>query len=210
MRPFGQHEAVRRGCQHDPAPQVGEELELEGRVAAGYRNHRATETFAAVVEAQATGEQAVAVAVVEDVLGAGAGQCQCPCVHLGPDRQVVWGVDDDGRLSAGPGTGVEAGRFRHGDGDHAQRVLVTQVLLDGERQRAEVLDRGDGGRVDGGQTVLPEGVAAAGEAGHEGGQALALEGVFLRRGQADHVNRVEGSAEHPRILDPGRIWDPEE
>ncbi len=44
----------------------------------------------------------------------------------------------------------------------------------------------------------------------EGGQALALEGVFLRRGQADHVNRVEGSAEHPRILDPGRIWDPEE
>ena len=76
---------------------------------------------------------------------------------------------------------MEADGVVEGLDEHARRVGVAQVLLDGERQVAEGVERADVGRVDAGEAFGPERVAAACEAADEVAEPVGLEGGLLGR-----------------------------
>ena len=166
---------------------------MEGGVPPRYRHDRRAEPFTAVVEAEPPGEQAVAVAVVEDVAGFHAGQGQGSSVAFRPEGQVGAGVGDDGRLPAGARAGMEADHLVDRDGDHSQGVGVSEVLFGGERKAPDVDDRGDGLRVDIGQLLSPRLVGALGQAADQGGQAVGLKTGLLFGTRTDDVDRPVGS-----------------
>src|SRR6185312_4124875 len=56
----------------------------------------------------------------------------------GPGPQVVAGVADDGGPAGGAGGGVQSGDPLPGYGEHAERVVVAQFRLAGEREAGQV------------------------------------------------------------------------
>ena len=119
--------------QHDDGgAEVLEQHDLAPGVAAGHGDHRGPQAFGAVVGAQAAGEQAVAVGVVDDIAPVGAGRGQGPGHELGPGLQVPCGVGHRGGFAGGAGAGVNPHHLLHGHGEHAEGVIVPQILFSGE------------------------------------------------------------------------------
>ena len=99
------------------------------------------EPLGAVVRAEAAGEQAVAVGDVQLHAGPAAGGADRARHHLGPGVDVALGVADDGRLAGGAGGGVDAHDLLARHGEHAEGIVVAQVLLGGEGELGEVGQR---------------------------------------------------------------------
>ena len=106
--------------------------------ASRYRHHGAAEPFGAVVRAQPAGEQAVAVGVVDDVAGLDPGAGERTRHHVGPAIEVGPAVADHRRLSGRARRSVHAQQLLARHREHAERVIVAQVRLLGEREARDV------------------------------------------------------------------------
>ena len=106
-----------------------------------HRDHGAAQPLGAVVRAEAAGEQAVAVGDVHDVAGAAAGGADRARHQVGPGVDVVLRVAHDRRLAGGARRRVDARHLLARHREHAERVVVAQVLLDGERELRQVGER---------------------------------------------------------------------
>ena len=134
----GQRQHVgRRGHDHRGA-ELLDELDLLLGVAAAHRDHRGAERLAAVVGAEAAGEEAVAVGVEDDVLAARAGHAQRARHDRGPALDVALGVADHGGTAGGAGRGVHTHHLGHRHREEAVGVVVAQVLLGGEGEPRQV------------------------------------------------------------------------
>ena len=95
------------------------------------------------MDAEAAGEQAVAVGDLNQGLFGGAGGGQGAGHDFRPDAEVAVGITDD-RVFAGRAAGrVQADDFRQRYGEQPVRVVVAHVLLGDERQFADVINRAD-------------------------------------------------------------------
>ena len=122
--------------------EVAHELELAVGVAAGDRQDGGAETLAAVVQAETAGEQAVAVGVLQHVAGLHAAGGQRAGDEVGPQVDVAGRVAHGGRIAGRARRGVHAHHALARHGEHAERVVVAQVDLGGERQRAQIVVAG--------------------------------------------------------------------
>ncbi len=113
-----------------------DQLHLLLGLPARHRDHGAAQPLGAVVRAQAAGEQAVAVGDVHDVAGAPAGGADRARDQVGPGVDVALRVAHDGRLAGRARRGVDAHDLLARHREHAERVVVAQVLLGRERELA--------------------------------------------------------------------------
>ena len=88
--------------------------------------------------AEAAGEQAVAVGVVQHVARPAAGRADAARHHVGPHVDVVGGVADDGGLARRTAGRVHPHHLLARHREHPERVVGPQVGLGGERQPGEV------------------------------------------------------------------------
>jgi hypothetical protein len=91
-----------------------------------------------VMRAEAAGKEAVAIGHVHNVPGPRTGGAHGPRDDAGPCVDVPGGVADHGGFAGGAGGGVDARDPLPRDGEHAERVVVAQVLLHGEGEFREV------------------------------------------------------------------------
>ena len=131
---------VAGGAAQNVRAVVLENLHLAVCVAGGHGNHRGAQLLGAVVEAQAAGEQAVAIADVDEVLVGAAAAHNGAGGAAGPDVQVVLGVGHHGLLACGAGGGVDPGQVVPGHGDKPEGIGVPQILLGGKGELLQVVD----------------------------------------------------------------------
>jgi hypothetical protein len=128
-----------RGRDHDDRGlEVLDQLDLLLGLPAGHRHHRAAQALGAVVRAQAAREQAVAVGDVDHVAGTAAGRADRARHQVGPGVDVALRVADHGRLAGGAARCVHAHHLLARHGKQAERVVVAQGLLGGEREFRQV------------------------------------------------------------------------
>ena len=137
---LGDVQRVGRRAADDARPEVLEQHDLAFGQAAGQRQHGHAQTLRPVVEAEAAGEQAVAVGVVQDVAGARPGGGHAARHQIGPHVEVLARVADDGGLAGGARRGMEAHHLVARHGEHAERVGGAQVVLHGEGEAGEVVE----------------------------------------------------------------------
>ena len=92
------------------------------------------------MEAQAAGEQAIAIAHMDKVLMGAAGAHNGTGSAAGPDVQVVLGIGHHRLLASGAGGSMDPGQVVPGDGNQAKGVGIPQVLLGGEGQLGQIVD----------------------------------------------------------------------
>ncbi len=125
------------GVQARPCgPEILEQEHLAERVARGDRHHREAHVLGAVVEAQAAGEEAVAVGDLDELAGLGPRGGERPRHDLSPDTEIVSGVAHHGGLALGAGGGVDADDLLARHREEPERVVLAQVVLHGEGQLA--------------------------------------------------------------------------
>ena len=133
----------RRAAQHLCAEVADQRrLQLQRRARGGH--DRCAEPLGALLEAEPAGREPVRVGVVHDHPGAHAGARERPCHQLGPHVEVAARVPDQRRPAARPRRGVQPHELVRRDGHHPERVAGAQVLLDGEGDEAQVVERLDG------------------------------------------------------------------
>src|SRR5262249_29482683 len=93
----GDRERVARCATEDLRAEVLEQLCLPRRVPARRRDDRAAEALGAVVETEATGEEAVAVRDVDERAGPGACGRKTTRAAVRPGREVAARIGDDRR-----------------------------------------------------------------------------------------------------------------
>jgi hypothetical protein len=108
-------------------------------------------------------------------------------ISVGPVVDVVLGVADHGRLAGGAAGGVQAGHLLARHGEHAEGVVVAQVLLGGEGElaRSASVFRSSGARPD----FAVDAIALAAEQG---------DGLAVGTAHGDVVN---AGAARLRLLD---------
>jgi hypothetical protein len=128
------HLHVARRDHDDVGLEVADQLHLLFGLAAAHRAPRCSPALGAVVRAQAAGEQAVAVGHVHHVAGAPARRADRARHQVGPAVDVAARVAHHGRLAGGARRGVHPHHLLARHGEHAERVVVAQVGLGGERE----------------------------------------------------------------------------
>ena len=88
---------------------------------------------------QSSGEQAVAISVLNDVAAAQAARRERPHHGVGPDAEVLLRVGDHNRLARGPAGSVQPDHLFQGAGEQAERIAVAQVSLHRERQAGHIV-----------------------------------------------------------------------
>ena len=134
---------VRRRAAEDVRAVVLQDLHLPRRVAGGYGDRRRAELLGAVVQAEAAGEQAVAVGDVHEVVLRAADADDAARRARRPDLDVVLRVADDRLLARRARGRVDARELLARHGEQAERVGVAQVRLRRERQLRDVFDAAD-------------------------------------------------------------------
>ena len=164
--------------------EVAHDLELPLGVAAGDGHDRAAQALGAEVQAQAAGEEAVAVGVLQQVAGPDAAGGQRTSDEVAPHLDVGARVADGGGIAGGAGRGVHAHDLVARPGEHAEGVVVAQVDLGGEGQADEVGVSGHVAWLDARliQLLAVEGHVVVGVL-QRGPQALQLQVGELRHGQ---------------------------
>ena len=137
---LSQIECVRRRAGNARDAQVADELQVLLRVARAGRYDCCAEVLHAVVGAQASCEQAVAVGHGEGVVAGDAVSRQTAGHALAPHADVLAGVTHDGGVARGAAGGMYADNLALRGGLQAKGIVVAQVLLRGEGQLLDVLD----------------------------------------------------------------------
>src|SRR5690606_22313187 len=127
-----QRQHVGRGDHDDLGLEVLDDLHLTRGHAAGGGNDGATQLLGSVVGPEATGEQPVPVGDVHLVPGAATGRADRAGHHFGPGLQITVGVTHHGGFAGGAAGGVQPADLLLRNGEHAERVVLPQVLLGGE------------------------------------------------------------------------------
>ena len=117
---------------------IADELHLPLGETASDRNDGRAQSLAAVMGAKPTGEQAVAVSDVNLVGGAAAGGADRARHQQRPGVDVAFGIADDGRLAGGAARSVDAHDVGHRHREHAERIILPEILLGGERKFGEI------------------------------------------------------------------------
>jgi hypothetical protein len=99
------------------------------------------------VEAQAAGEQALAVGVLCDVVGADTRRPEIARHTVGPIVQVIGRVGAGDRLAGRPRAGVHPDDLRERHRTQAEGVIVPQIVFDGEGKPGDILERFDAVRL---------------------------------------------------------------
>ena len=105
----------------------------------------------AKVQAQGAGEQAVAKGDLDDVVAGDAAGGDDAGHEIGPVFNVLFGVGAHRGLARGARGGVDAHDVLHGHGQHAEGVVIPDVVLGGEgdvldvRQGFNLIPAGDAG-----------------------------------------------------------------
>ena len=160
MECLGDDERVRRGGDEHLSAEVAEQHRLSGGLAARHGDDGGADALAALVEAEAAGEQAVAVGVVDEHPGADAGHRHRARHELGPRLEVGARVADYGRLAVAAARGLDAHDLLARNGEQPERIVLAQVVLLGERDAREVIE---GGHVAGvGDAGLPQSLGTQG------------------------------------------------
>ena len=139
----GEH--VGRRHHDDVGLEVLDQLDLSLGHAAGDRDRGAAEPLRAVMGAEAAGEEAVAVGDMHLHAGPAARGANRARHQVRPDVDIARRVADDRRLAGGAGGGVDAHDLLARHREHAERVVLAQILLRGEgefpkvRQLLEIL-----------------------------------------------------------------------
>jgi hypothetical protein len=123
--------------------QVVQERDLPRGHAARHRDDGRAEALGALVEAQPAGEQPVAVGVVDDHPRVHAGHPQAAGHELGPRLEVRARVADHRPAAAGPTRGMDPNELLASDREEAERVVVVELGLGGERKACDVVEAGD-------------------------------------------------------------------
>ena len=140
LQGFAQVSRVGRGAAEDGGLHVQHELELALGVAGAHGQGQAARFMGAAVQAQAAGEQAVAVADLAHIVGGAAGRHDGPGAAVVPQVHVVLGVIDHHPAAGGAGGGMDAHAILQGHGQQPRGVLVPQIVLGEEGQLMQVLD----------------------------------------------------------------------
>ena len=138
---FNDVEEVARGAGDGGRAEIAHQHELLLGVAGGGWQHRAAEVLAAVVEAEAAGEESVAVGDLEDVLVSEPVHRERARGRVRPDLDVTLRVGDADGLAGRAGRAVEADDLLERSGGQAGRILVAEVRLFHEREPREILER---------------------------------------------------------------------
>src|ERR1039458_9792277 len=117
------------------------EHDLAVGVAAGDGNDAGAERFRAVMQAEAAGEQAVAVGDLNDVAVMHAARREAAKHGPRPVIEVFLRVGHYNRFAGGAARRVKTHDLRHRAGAKAERIRVAQVRLDRERQFDDVVNR---------------------------------------------------------------------
>ena len=205
------------GRDHDDVGlEVEDQLHLALRHPARHRHDRAAQALGAGVGAEAPGEQAVAIRVVEDHPAATARRTDGAGDHVGPHVEVVAGVADDRRLAGRAARRVEPYDVLARHREHAERVVLAQRGLRGERQPGEV---GEGLDLVGVHARVVERLPVVGDVvvgvAHRPPQPLELEGTELLEGCGLDRVQVAGpgsqvmhvSSSGSRRQQGGRPWE---
>ena len=127
------------GRDHDDVGlEINNQLHLLLGLAAAHRHHGAAQPLGAVMRAQAAGEQAVAVGHMHHVAGPPTCGADAARTQVGPGVDVVLRVADHRGLAGRARRCVDARDLRARHREHAERVVVAQVLLGGERKLGQV------------------------------------------------------------------------
>ena len=141
---------VGRRHHDDLGLEIGDQLHLPFGHAAGHRDHRAAERLRAVMRAEPAGEQSIAIGDMHLHAGASAGSADRARHQARPGVDVFFGIADDGRLAGCARGRVDARDLVLRHGEHAERIIVAQVVLGRERKLREVFEPLEIGRLDAG------------------------------------------------------------
>ncbi len=129
---------VARRHRDDVGLEVVNQLNLPLGHAAGDRHHGAAQPLRAAMHAEAAGEQAIAIGVVDDHAAAAACGADRARHHIRPHVDIGLGVSDHDRLAGGAGRSMDADQFFARHREHAERVIVAQIGFHREWKIAEI------------------------------------------------------------------------
>jgi hypothetical protein len=140
------------------------------------------------VEAHATGEQAVAVGVLDQITGGNAAGGQRASNEIRPHLYVVTGVADGRWIAGGAARRMYTNDLFTRHSEHAKRIVIPQVELCCERQAGESRRVANVARLDAGV-----------------GKPLAIEGnvglsMHKHRPQTPHLCLAQLVATHALVL----------
>ena len=136
----GDRERVARRAAEDLRAEILEQLRLARRVAAGSGDDGAAEPLGAVVEAEAAGEEAVAVGDVDDGARPGPRRGERAGAAVRPGGEVGARVRDDRRLPARARRRVDPHALLERHLQEPERIRVPQLRLDPERLLGQRLE----------------------------------------------------------------------
>src|SRR3954467_14147386 len=118
--------------------EIDEQLDLALGHATRDRDGYTAEFLGAVMNAEAAGEKAVAIGIVDLHAGPAAARVNRARAHVRPGADIELGIADDRRLAGRTGRRVDADDLVHRHGEHAIGIIGAQIVLAGERKFAQV------------------------------------------------------------------------
>ena len=148
LRDFDDVEEVGGRAGDRGGAEVAHEHQLLFRIAGRSGQHGAAEVLAAVVEAEAAGEESIAVGNLEHVLVGESVHREAARGGVGPDFDVALAVGNADRLARRSRGAVEAHDFGHRRGGEPGGVFIAQIGLLHEGELREVGERHEVARFD--------------------------------------------------------------
>ena len=136
---FCQIRCVGRRAAEDRRAEILHELQLPVGIAGGHGERQAAELLAAAVEAEAAGEQAVAVGDLADVFRSCARGRQRSCAAVVPEVDILLGVEGDDALAGRAGGGVDADTFFQRLRKQTEGVCIPQIRLAQKRELVQIV-----------------------------------------------------------------------
>ena len=136
---LGQMQGIGRRGDQDGRAQVLHEHQLALGIAARMRDHGGAQVFEAIVETKTAGEHAITEGDLADVVRCDPGCRGQSGTAIRPDCHVIAGVADDDRLACRAGRRMISHNRPRILGKHPRRVIVTQIVLDRERDPLKIL-----------------------------------------------------------------------
>ncbi len=138
----GDRQQVGGRRRDDVRAEVGDQPGLALGEAAGDRDDGAAQRLGAVVEAEAAGEQAVAIGVVQLVGRPAAGGADRARHDRRPHRDVGPAVAHHRRPAGRAARRMDAHDLVHRHGEHAEGIVLPEILLGREGQPGKVVEAG--------------------------------------------------------------------
>src|SRR5690606_38328879 len=174
-------------------PEVDEQLDLPLGLAAAEGDDRQAESLGAIVGAQSAREEPVAVADMDDIVGAGPRRADRASDDVRPGIDVARGIADHGGLAGRAARCVDANDLFAVQRKHPEGIVGPQVRLGSEPELAQVVERA---QVVGMYPGGVEGASVLGNVAVGSGQAVAqaLEQERAQFIEARMFDRLERQA----------------